>query len=180
MADIVGNISAKKTLSGSINVFRGEDGKSAYEIAQENGFEGTESEWLESLKGKSGVYVGSGDMPDDCNVQIDPNGESLTLTELIIEAIKRLKRKVYVTLLASEWVGEASPYSQVVTIEGVTENSQVDLTPSAEQLETFRGVEVGFVAENENGVVKVYAIGNKPMNDYVIQATVKEVARDEE
>ena len=32
----------------------GPAGKSAYEIAKENGFEGTESEWLESLKGESG------------------------------------------------------------------------------------------------------------------------------
>ena len=29
-------------------------GKSAYEIALDNGFEGTEAEWLESLKGKDG------------------------------------------------------------------------------------------------------------------------------
>ena len=29
----------------------GEAGKSAYEIAKENGFEGTEAEWLESMKG---------------------------------------------------------------------------------------------------------------------------------
>ncbi len=32
----------------------GEDGKSAYEIAVENGFTGTEAEWLESLKGIDG------------------------------------------------------------------------------------------------------------------------------
>ena len=31
----------------------GTDGKSAYEIAKEHGFEGTEEEWLESLKGTS-------------------------------------------------------------------------------------------------------------------------------
>lgn len=31
------------------NIYKGEDGKSAYEIAVENGFEGTEEEWLESL-----------------------------------------------------------------------------------------------------------------------------------
>ena len=30
------------------------NGKSAYEIAVENGFNGTESEWLESLKGQPG------------------------------------------------------------------------------------------------------------------------------
>ena len=32
--------------------------------------------------GNSGVYVGSGDMPDDCNVQIDPTGEVITYEEL--------------------------------------------------------------------------------------------------
>ncbi|WP_304341246.1 BppU family phage baseplate upper protein [Metaclostridioides mangenotii] len=32
----------------------GPDGKSAYEIAKENGFEGSESEWLDSLKGEGG------------------------------------------------------------------------------------------------------------------------------
>ncbi len=34
---------------------KGEDGKSAYEIACENGFEGTEAEWLASLKGTNGT-----------------------------------------------------------------------------------------------------------------------------
>ncbi len=33
----------------------GEDGKSAYEVAKENGFEGTEEEWIESLKGHTPV-----------------------------------------------------------------------------------------------------------------------------
>jgi len=32
----------------------GADGKSAYEIAVDNGFEGTEKEWLESLVGERG------------------------------------------------------------------------------------------------------------------------------
>ena len=27
-------------------------------------------------KGDSGVYVGSGDMPDGCNIKIDPEGEA--------------------------------------------------------------------------------------------------------
>ena len=32
----------------------GRDGLSAYEVAKENGFTGTEQEWLESLKGPAG------------------------------------------------------------------------------------------------------------------------------
>ena len=52
--------------------------RSAYQIAQSHGFEGTEEEWLESLRGPqgvSGVYTGSGDMPEGYNIQIDPDGD---------------------------------------------------------------------------------------------------------
>jgi hypothetical protein len=81
-----------------------------------------------------------------------------------------------VNLLASAWVGSASPYSQVVTIDGVTANSQVDLTPSVEQLVIFHDKDLTFVTANEDGVVTVYAIGQKPTNDYTIQTTITEVA----
>ncbi len=37
-----------------IPAIQGNDGKSAYEVAVENGFTGTEEEWLESLKGSGG------------------------------------------------------------------------------------------------------------------------------
>lgn len=80
-----------------------------------------------------------------------------------------------VNLLASAWTGEKSPYSQVVAIDGVTEYSQVDLTPSIEQLVVFYDKDLGFVTENEDGVVTVYAIGQKPENDYTIQVTITEV-----
>lgn len=46
----------EKTVSG-IGAIKGEDGKSAYKIAVENGFIGTEAEWLESLKGKDGIGI---------------------------------------------------------------------------------------------------------------------------
>lgn len=38
----------------------GADGKSAYDVARDNGFEGTETEWLDSLVGKDGE---NGDTP---------------------------------------------------------------------------------------------------------------------
>lgn len=81
-----------------------------------------------------------------------------------------------VTLLASAWKGSNSPYSQVVNIAGITANSQVDLTPSVEQLAVFHNKDLAFVTENEDGIVTVYAIGQKPENDYVIQATITEVS----
>lgn len=87
----------------------------------------------------------------------------------------KVARIVNVTLLADKWVGGSSPYSQVVTVDGATKYSQVDLTPDAEQLAVFHNKDLAFVTENVGGVVTVYAIGQKPTNDYTMQATVTEV-----
>lgn len=81
-----------------------------------------------------------------------------------------------VELLSDNWVGSENLYSQIVTIDGVTENSQVDLTPSVEQLVVFYAKDLTFVTENEGGTVTVYAIGQKPENDYTIQVTITEVS----
>lgn len=82
----------------------------------------------------------------------------------------------YITLKADKWVSDGSLHSQVVTLEGVTENSQVDLTPSVAQLAIFYEKDLTFVTENEGGIVTVYAIGQKPEKDYEIQVTITEVA----
>jgi hypothetical protein len=82
---------------------------------------------------------------------------------------------VSVTLLASAWVGSGNLYSQVVEIEGVTERTQVDLTPSAAQLLAFYEKNVTFSTANRGGEVTVYAIGEKPTSDYTIQANLTEV-----
>ena len=89
------------------------------------------------------------------------NGTSVTVRE--------------VTLFANKWVGADSPYSQVINIAGVTARSQVDLKPSVEQMEIFHDKDLAFVTENEAGVVTVYAIGEKPANDYTMQVTITEV-----
>ena len=89
--------------------------------------------------------------------------------------LRTVPRIVNITLQASSWVGEEDPYSQVVSIEGVTENTKVDLQPSADQLAIFHDKDLAFVTENDGGVVTVFAIGDKPTQDYTIQATLKEV-----
>ena len=49
--EVDGMLKTVQTVKGD----RGESGKSAYDLAVENGFKGTEVEWLSSLKGKSGA-----------------------------------------------------------------------------------------------------------------------------
>ena len=77
-----------------------------------------------------------------------------------------------VNLISADWVGDGHLFSQVVSIAGVTENSQVDLTPSVEQLLVFYEKDLTFVTENDNGVVTVFVIGQKPQNDYTIQVSM--------
>ena len=55
---------------------KGGNGKSAYEIALEHGFVGTEAEWLESLKGKDGAIGPQGEQgPPGADGQPGKNGE---------------------------------------------------------------------------------------------------------
>lgn len=140
-----GNATAK-TLRGKINSL---DVLviDAYGVAVRNGFKGTEAEWLASLKGEKG-----------------DKGDAFFVSRI-----------AYIDLPAAEWQGNASPYSQVVDNGDFTANSQVDLTPSAEQLAIFHNKDIEFVTENEDGVVTVYCIGQKPVADYTIQATITEV-----
>lgn len=121
---------------------------------------------------------------------LSPNMTILTDTKgMIVECEYNVDTKKYikkhsgggsarignVLLTANGWIGAKSPYSQVVSIDGITENSQVDLTPSVQQLSIFYEKDLGFVTENVGGVVTVYAIGQKPTNDYNIQVTITEV-----
>lgn len=144
------------------------NGKSAYEIAVMNGFDGTEQEWLESLKGEMGSLPA---------VTAADNGKVMMVKDgKWVLAYATPARIGEVVLLGSGWVGEESPYAQVVTLAGVTARSQVDLTPSVEQLAIFHEKDLAFVAENDGGVVTVYAVGQKPQNDYTIQVTITEVS----
>lgn len=102
-----------------------------------------------------------------------------------VETIKQIKesleksgfKPVYtsITLLASAWKGVDDPYSQVVSIPGVTKNSKVDLLPSAELLAVFHDKDIALVTENDDGVVTVYAIGDKPSRDYTMEVCITEV-----
>lgn len=102
------------------------------------------------------------------------------LYDRICELEKRQPRKITINLPASAWVeSDIDTYSQVVSIENAPSNCQVDLQPSKEQLAIFRDKDITFWVETENEVVTVCCLGQKPTNDYVMQATIMGVTVDE-
>lgn len=144
---VEGKASAERVLRGKINGLEVLC-IDAYAVAVRNGFEGTEEEWLASLKGEKGDSGGASSAAYISTLSLD----------------------------ASKWTTVADNlYSQVVAIDGVTENSKVDLNPSVEQLAIFYEKDIAFVTENDDGVVTVYCIGQKPLNTYDMQVTITEV-----
>ena len=108
--------------------------------------------------------------------------EDINKLKAIVDVLyaKSLVKTVIISLPASAWIENSDKqYYQVVSIDGITEYSKVDLQPTTEQLLIFHEKDITFVTENEDGVVTVYCIGQKPMNDYTMQATVTEVEINE-
>ena len=108
-------------------------------------------------------------------VQDDENLDLDFAEEVRVIGAASAVRLSEVKLLAAAWRGNGNLYSQVVNINGITANSLVDLQPSAEQLQIFHEKDLAFTTENNKGVVTVFAIGDRPLNDYTIQATITEV-----
>ena len=133
----------------------------------------------ETAHAGSTVYVGS-NPPSNAQVWIDPDDDSdiaMSIKE-IYNTIKSMKPKaITITLISSAWVVDGDRYSQIVSIPEATAYSKVDLQPSAEQLTIFHEKDIAFVTENVGGTITVYCIGQKPTNDYTIQATITEVIK---
>lgn len=127
------------------------------------------------------------------NLNGDYSNTLVDIKDTLAEYLKRLEaiengliatnqpaaKIAYITLPAASWEYDTNTghYSQVVEIEGITANSQVDLMLNAEQLSIFWNKNLGFMTENKDGVLTVYAIGQQLLNDYTFQVSVTEVVR---
>ena len=118
-----------------------------------------------------------GDAPPDITV-INGNWDTID-NELndIRTDINNMGSGVKVTTinLTTAWTG-SGPYTQNVSISGVTAKSKVDLQPDNAALDQLinDGVSALYIANN-NGTLTAYAIGAKPTTTLRIQATVMEV-----
>lgn len=83
-----------------------------------------------------------------------------------------------VSLPSENWAGANSPFSQTVTVNGITSNSKIDLQPTPAQLLELQDAEITLMIANENGVITVYTLNNKPTKDYEMQVLITEVSNE--
>lgn len=117
---------------------------------------------------KEQVGLGSVDDTSDMNKPVS------TAQQNAINACK--VKKTGVTLTAAGWAGTASPYTQTVTLSGITANSKVDIQMDATSLGVL--IDSGTSAiwmENNNGTITAKCIGDKPNADMTVQVTITEV-----
>ena len=125
-----------------IPALKGQDGDSAYQIAVANGFEGTEQEWLESLKGQDGkdgeqgiqgekgdkgddgLYVGNVEPTDDSiDIWVDLGDETPpTVNDIIREATKQATIKA--TANVANYVQEQN-YQNEEQVKGIVNDTIV-------------------------------------------------------
>lgn len=79
-----------------------------------------------------------------------------------------------INLPFANWTGDVSPFSQTVSISGITSTSKIDLQPTPEQLSELQNDEITLMVSNNNGVATAYAMNFKPTKDYAIQALIME------
>lgn len=106
--------------------------------------------------------------------------------EVVSQLLTKVAQKVItVPLTVNDWqliTNKDDPkyghYKQIVTIEGATKYSRLDLNPEASMLAEFQSLDLVFVTENDSKYdddqIVVYAIGDKPQKDYSVQATIVE------
>ncbi len=140
-------------------------GKSAYELAVEQGFEGTVDEWLLSLEGSRAVYVGSGEMPEYADIQIDPEGDNgddpliAQMTEIegmVNECESKINRNDK-RLANLERIFKVETFETDATV-AYTKDVPVNALPYAEL------AKVGGMSYEEGGVLK-----SAPVTDIVME-----------
>lgn len=125
----------------------GNDGKSAYEIAIQNGYTGTEKEWLASLKGTDGTTT-----------------------------VQTTKIDKTCTFLTTDW-SNTVPYTQTVAVEGITEslNPRIDIIIS-DNVVTGKKEEMAFSYVTKvttgDGILTAYCYETKPDVDLNIMIEV--------
>lgn len=81
---------------------------------------------------------------------------------------------VDLVIYQKNWKEAVSPYSQEITVDGVSKNSVINLVADADTLEILSSSRSMVYLENDGGTVRAVAVGGKPKEDLEVQAIIQE------
>ena len=125
-------------------------------------------------------HISEGTSLDNIPSTVNP---SLSIYEELALRVGGGTRNEYITLDKFMWVqvdvDNTQIHQQIVPkVAGLTPTSQVDLKPSADLLLEWRDLDLVLTTANRDGVLYVYAIGDKPVVTYEnIQISITEVLK---
>lgn len=167
-------------------------GYSAYEVAEQNGFNGTEKEWLASLGAATNITVNERQVDDTGNITLTAEHimmveeGQITIAQKFENAEKDTDEKLSalsagkaqiltrrVTIPAEGWEQDGEIYGQSVEVDGITadeDETSVQVAPGTDRAmaEVYAGCEVRASAQGD-GVV-VFTCTDKP--DIDLEANV--------
>ena len=174
-------LSAVGQMAAEIATYRG---YSAYEIAVQHGFEGTEEDWLASLHASAGKVNGQG--PDkDGNITVyagniqmdaeDPKTVKQTVQEMNTAIGQKATTAFYTaTLTAAGWTGSAAPYVQEAAVEGLLGSDSPIVAVSMENATTanYEAITESWTnvstIDAGNGKITAKCFGEKPAADLTL------------
>ena len=91
--------------------------------------------------------------------------------ELALERDKAQKSQKYdKVLIASNWTGSDAPFEILIECDGVTETNNIEVIPDILTIEQWESLNDAGITNGtqENGKIKLFAYGNKPVVDIPI------------
>ena len=93
----------------------------------------------------------------------------------IADSMGQAPAAAQITLTAAGWTG-TGPFTQVVSLPGITSNSMVNIMPNADALEQMITDRVKSIfIENDEGTLTAIAVGNKPTAAITVGVYIAEV-----
>lgn len=82
-----------------------------------------------------------------------------------------------VTMPYKSWSG-SGPYTQTLTVSGITANSKIDMQASAATISSIVEGEFSITIKNDNGTITAYAVGKKPAVDLALTLSITEIVKE--
>ena len=145
--------------------------------------DGIRAIWIENNNGALTAYCMGGhpsvEMTLQCTVESVADADLYDTLTAIQSALAGKQNRIWIgsiSMTAAGWEGN-DPYTQVVTLAGVTANSLVDLMPGLDiQSRIISDGVLAMYVDNTEGVLTAVAIGGRPSSDHTMPVLITELS----